>query len=357
MRIMEIISGAGVNGAIVASLETIRALIDRNHEITLVCRPASWIADQLATESVNIITSDLHRWPPDELRRIASIAREKRIEVLHTHMSRANFFGVLLRHIYGLPCVATAHNRYIQLHWMFNDHVIAVSKATKRFHRRFNLVRGSRIDVVHNSIDQHKFRRVSGSARADVRHKLSIDASIPLIGVVGDVIPRKGLLYLIRALPKILAVVPTAQLLVVGNEKTKYARVVREAATNLGVSRHITWAGLRSDIPKVLSALDLFVLPTLEDNLPLSVLEAMATGLPVVATTIGGLPECVISGETGTLVPSRKPAELATAINRLLQDSELCVRYGKSARRRVREHFSPESQSPRIEQVFRRVTG
>jgi glycosyltransferase involved in cell wall biosynthesis len=211
--------------------------------------------------------------------------------------------------------------------------------------------------VVHNSIDQRKFRRLSGSARADVRHKLSIDASIPLIGVVGDVIPRKGLLYLIRALPKILAVVPTAQLLVVGNEKTKYARVVREAATNLGVSRHITWAGLRSDIPKVLSALDLFVLPTLEDNLPLSVLEAMATGLPVVATTIGGLPECVISGETGTLVPSRKPAELATAINRLLQDSELCVRYGKSARRRVREHFSPESQSPRIEQVFRRVTG
>ncbi len=357
MRIMEIISGAGVNGAVVTCLETIRALIDRDHEITLVCRPASWIADQLTADPVDIITSDLHRWPPDELRRIASIARDKHIEVLHTHMSRANFFGVLLRRIYGLPCVATANNRYIQLHWMFNDRVIAASEATKRFHRRFNLVRDSRIDVVHNFIDQHRFRHLSSSTRADIRHRLSIDASIPLIGVVGDVIPRKGLHYLIRALPQILAVVPTAQILVVGNKKMEYTRAVREIATNLGVSRHITWAGLRFDIPEVLSALDLFVLPTLEDSLPLAVLEAMATGLPVVATTIGGLPECVVSGETGTLVPPRKPTELATAINRLLQDSKLRVRFGEAAKRRVREHFSPESQLPRIEQVFRRVAG
>ena len=130
MRIMEVISGTAVNGAAVNCFEVLRALRARGHELTVVCRPNAWIAGQLAESNIDVevIESSLRRWPPDELRRIAQLARDRRIQVVHTHMSSASFFGVLLRRLYGVPaCVATAHNRYIQLHWLFNDRVIAVS--------------------------------------------------------------------------------------------------------------------------------------------------------------------------------------------------------------------------------------
>ncbi|MCA9218640.1 MAG: glycosyltransferase, partial [Planctomycetales bacterium] len=137
---MQICSGWNVNGAIITCLETTRALLERGHEITLVCRPNAWIGQQFPGGEVQVIHSDLSRWPLTELKRVAAIAREKKIDVVHTHMSRAHFFGVLLRHLFKIPCVATANNRYLQLHWMFNDRVIAASRANKKYHSRVNLV-------------------------------------------------------------------------------------------------------------------------------------------------------------------------------------------------------------------------
>ena len=117
---MEICSGVNVNGAIITCLETIKALVERGHDITLVCRPNAWIGDQFESDEVDVVYSDLSRWPATQLKRVAGIVREKQIDVVHTHMSRAHFFGVLLRHLFKVPCVATANNRYLQLHWMFN---------------------------------------------------------------------------------------------------------------------------------------------------------------------------------------------------------------------------------------------
>lgn len=153
MRIMQIVSGAGVNRAITHCLLLTRELARRGHRVTLVCRPGAWIARQLAVDPVDLIESDLRRWPLDELRRIAALARERRIEVVHTHMSRAHSFGVLLRWTSGLPCVATAQSRHVQLHWMFNDRVIAVSDTTRRFHGSYNLVRADRIVTISDFVD------------------------------------------------------------------------------------------------------------------------------------------------------------------------------------------------------------
>jgi len=153
MRIMEIVSGVGVNRAVTHCLVLTRELARRGHAVTLVCRPDAWIARQLAVDPVDVIPSDLHRWPLDELRRLAALARERRIDVVHTHMSRAHSFGVLLRWAGGLPCVATAQSRHVQLHWMFNDRVIAVSDTTRRFHRSYNLVRADRLVTIPDFVD------------------------------------------------------------------------------------------------------------------------------------------------------------------------------------------------------------
>jgi glycosyltransferase involved in cell wall biosynthesis len=356
MNIMEIVSGTPVNGAILHSLLLTRQLICRGNRVTMVCRPGAWIGQQLLAEGVEVIWSDLHRWPTDELRRVAAIVRERQIDVIHTHMSRAHFFGVLLRWFTRVPCVATAHSRHFQLHWMLNDWVIAVCDATRNYHRRYNLVRANRIETIHNFIDHGRMDEVPHDARPRLRASFGVEPSWPLLGAIGDVVPRKGLIHLVTAMPEVLAAVPDARLLVVGDPAdTEYVAQAKAIAEQSGIASRVLWAGRRDDVAEILTALDLFVLPSLEESFPLAILEAMAAGLPVVATTVGGIPECVEPGVTGTLVPPTDSHALAEAIVRLLRQPGLRQQFGEAARRRVRTNFSAESQTPRIEAVFSRV--
>ena len=355
MNIMEVVSGAGINGAVMHCLLLTRELARRGHRVTLTCRPGAWIGRQLAGEAVAIVESDLSRWPPQELRRMAAIARERHVDVLHTHMSRAHFFGVLLRWWSGLPCVATAHSRHFQLHWMFNDAVIAVSEATHRYHRTRNLVRRHRVEVIHNFIDHQRFTAVRADARAAMRTRFGIDQSTPLIGAIGAITPQKGLVYLVDAFARVRAIVPEARLLIVGQGSERHAPALGCAAQRLGVGDAIVGAGCRTDVPEFLAGLDVFVSASLDENLPLSVLEAMAAAVPVVATAVGGVPECVRSNETGLLVPPADSRALADAIAALLRHPAWRHQLGAAGRRRVRERFAPETQVPRIEAALSRA--
>jgi glycosyltransferase involved in cell wall biosynthesis len=353
MNIMEIVSGAGVNGAVSHCLLLTRQLARRGHQVTLVCPPEAWIARQLAADPVEVIASDLRRWPTGELRRVAAIARQGRVEVVHTHMSRAHAFGVLLRWIAGVPCVATAQSRHVQLHWMFNDRVIAVSDAARRFHRTYNLVRADRIVTIPDFVDCDRFARVPGDAGARFRASIKVDARSPLVGVVGPIAPSKGQLSLVRAMPGILAAVPEARLVLVGGETDEeYLDQVQSTAESLGVGPRVIRTGHRDDVPQALAAMTVVAVPSHEEGLPRPVLEAMAASRPVVATTVGGIPECVRPGKTGLLVPPGHVDALGAAVTALLRDPDLRRQYGEAARRRVRERFSPESQTARIEAVL-----
>ena len=304
-----------------------------------------------------MIRSDLHRWPFDELRRISRIVREEKINVIHTHTSRSNFFGVLVRWLTGVPSVATAHSCHIQLHWMFNDWVIAVSEATRQYQRRYNLVRNSRIETIYNAIDPAHLVAPPRETRLSMRQSLGCDAATPLLGVVGNVIPRKGLIHLVRAMPNILAAAPAARLLVVGGqEQSDYGQKVRAEAEKIGIAGRLAWLGYRAEPPRnPRVALDLFVLPSLDEGLPLAVLEAMAAGLAVVATAVGGVPECVISGETGLLVPPGQSGPLAAAIIELRGDAARRRRMGEAGRRLVLARFGFENQINRVEAVLARA--
>ena len=251
MNILEIISGTRVNGAIRHCLLLSRELVRRGHRVVLVCRPRAWIGEQAPAHGIKVIRSDLHRWPFDELRRISRIVREEKIDVIHTHTSRSNFFGVLVRWLTGVPSVATAHSCHVQLHWMFNDWVIAVSEATRQYQRRYNLVRNSRIETIYNAIDPAHVVAVPPGTRSSMRQSLGCDAATPLLGVVGNVIPRKGLIHLVRAMPRILAAAPAARLLVVGGqEQSDYGQKVRAEAENLGIAGRIAWLGYRAEHPR-----------------------------------------------------------------------------------------------------------
>ncbi len=155
MKILQITSGLNACAATTHCLLLGRGLVQRGHEIVFLCRPDSWIAEQASAEGFEVIRSELHRWPADELRRICACVQNRGIDLLHTHMGRAHFFGVLLRWMAAVPCVATAHSCRIQFHWMFNDLVIAPSDRMRRFHESYNLVQPHRILTLDSFLEEH----------------------------------------------------------------------------------------------------------------------------------------------------------------------------------------------------------
>ena len=358
MTIMEIVSGHGINGAIIHCLWLIEELVERGHRVVLVCSPGSWIEREVARRlpGVPVVPSDLHRWPFDELRRISKIVQHESVDVVHTHMSRASFFGILLRWFGGAATVSTAHSNHFQLHWMFNDLVIANSEATRRYQQRRNFVRSSRIETIRTFVDRRQMAQSPAGCRERTRERLGLDLSQPLLGIVGNVRPRKGVEHAVRAMPKILAAAPNARLAIVGSQKlSDHVDRLKSVAQRLGVASQILWLGQCPDVSEILPALDVYVQPSLEEPLGLSIIEAMAFGLPVVASRVDGIPEVVVPGHTGLLVPPADPGALADAIVALLNDPVGRQQFGQAGRQRVHEEFSPDRLVPRIEAAFARA--
>jgi glycosyltransferase involved in cell wall biosynthesis len=355
MRIMQIVSGGDVNGAIVHCLGLTRELAQLGHEVTLVCKPRAWIGQQPFPPGVEIIESNQYPFSARDIRQASQLIRAREVEILHTHQGRASFFGVLLKLFTGVPSVATAHCRRMQLHWMWNDHVIAVSRATRNFHLRYNFCRPRNTSVIPCFVDAERFSNPSCEARRLARAEFGIDSDQPVVGVVGQVCKRKGLIYLVKALPAIRAAVPQVRVLIVGIEDGPYASAVRDSARQLGVSEALIWAGRRIDVERLLPAFDLFVLPSLEEQMPLAILEAMAAGLPVISTTVGGIPECVSDGTEGLLVPPADPRPLARAVATLLTNEVMRLEMGKAGRNRALNEFSPARNAKRVDELFKQI--
>lgn len=356
VNIMQICSGMGLVGAANSTLLLTRELAKRDNRVSMVCRRGSWIGRELESGPVEVIWSNMDRWPLHELRRIVAMARERQTDVFNTHMSRAHVFGILMHWLSGIPCVATAHCRKFQPHWMFNDYVIAVSESTRRYHQRYNLVRSSRIETVYNFVDPRWSGDVSPETRARIRAEFGADDSCCLMAVVGTLIRRKGLIHLIRALPKMLEAAPNARLVAIGGSRNdRYAAQVRATAQRLGVADRVVWAGARHDMEQVWSAVDLLIHPALEEPLGRVLLEAMAAGVPAVASDSTGIRECVVHGTTGMLVPPGNSDALSEAAIPLLCDPARRRQFGAAGRRRVEEFFSPTVLTARNEAVFRRA--
>ena len=355
MRIMQIISGNLISGAMAHCALLSRELVRRGHTVTVVCRGDAWVGQQLAGAPIEVLHSNLKRFPPDELRRVAAEVRRRKIERRADPHEPRHFFGVLLRWFTGVPTVATAHSQHFQLHWMFNDLVIAVSDATRRYHHRFNLVPSNRIVTIHNFVVPADVPN-RDAVRRETRASLGVADDELLMGVIGTVYRTKGHVYLIRALPQILAANGRARLAIVGDERSpRYARLLRNEARRLAVAERIVWTGQRSDIAGLTASLDLCVAPSLHETFSMVALEAMAAGIPVVASAVGGVREVVLPGETGLLVPSRDSNALAEAVIGLLADADRRRAFGAAGRARVLSHFSVDRQVGLLEAALTRA--
>jgi glycosyltransferase involved in cell wall biosynthesis len=297
--------------------------------------------------------------PKDLLRDIARLRRLVRaegVQVIHTHHSHDHWLGALVAGSAAL--LRSFHNvRAVKTRWPATfvygrtHGVIAVSRQIEARCRVAGIPE-TRLWFIGGTVDLSRFRpREDGSS---IRQELGLGSS-PVVGSVARLAPNRGHELLIRAFHQLTKNLPEAKLLLVGKGE---ARPKLEAlVADLGLQRQIIFTGYRDqDLPAVLAAMDCFALMGAgSDESCRAALEAMAAGKPVVGRKVGALPETVVDGETGLLLPEDQPELLAQAIFSILAEPERAMLMGAAGKRRVEREFSPERQVLRVEAVYQTI--
>jgi glycosyltransferase involved in cell wall biosynthesis len=299
-------------------------------------------------------------------RRLATYLRRERIQVVHTYGFYANLFAVPAAWWGATPVVIasvrdsgdlwTEAQRLAQRAVSALAHHIVVNAEAVGDVLRREGYDPAKITVIRNGIDASRFT----SARNDghIHRELGLPPETPLVTVVSRLsrskdFEFKGIHHFLDAAARVSAGFDDARFVIVGDglARPEFER----QAERLGLSRRVLFTGFRLDVPDVLAASTVAVLPSLSEGMSNSLLESMATGIPVVATRVGGNPEAIGDDECGILVPPRDDAFLASAIGRLLRDRELRLRLGRAGRERIAQMFSIRRMVGDTEALYRRL--
>ena len=302
-------------------------------------------------------------WRLDTLWRLYRFLRQERPFILHTWMFHANIPGRILGRLTRIPVIISSERTMGQegrvrrllnrLTGWLPDRIICVSQQVADFAAQEIGLPPAKLTVIRNGIDMAQFADLPDQQTA--RAVFGLPKQGKIVAAIGRPRPVKGFSYLLEAFAQIAANQPDLYLLFVGDGPDK--RPLQTAAQQLPIADRVIFLGDQQEIPRLLAALDMLVLPSLWEGLPNVVLEAMAAGLPVVATAVGGTPELVVEGETGLLVPPRDPAALAQAILTLLNDPELARRLGKNGRYRATTQFTIQQMVQQTENLYQQLIG
>ena len=218
--------------------------------------------------------------------------------------------------------------------------VVAVSDHDRESLLQRRLCVPAKLTVIHNTYDPERIAAGDGTSLPLVARARSEADGGPVLGFIGRLVDQKGCEVLVRAMPQVLALHPTARLTIVGDGPQRPR--LQSLVNDLDLQKAVVFAGFQPVTGALLDRMDALVVPSIYEPLGIVALEAMARGRPVVASAVGGLPEVVEDGKTGVLVPAGRVIELAAAINRLLDSPQTRQSMGRAGLQRVRERFSPD---------------
>lgn len=365
LRVLQLISTLPVGGAEEVVAAIVRHLDPELFEVeAATIEGLGAIGEELTREGfrVTALNLSIKRTPAWRLiRAVRRLLRERQPDILHTHLYHPNLYGRLAAWGLMVPVVCSVHSVYsrVKLHrFLLNrllspwaEAVIAVSPQVWADIRKYDGVPPEKLHLLPNGVDL-KALDIQVS-REEARERLQVEGFV--LGAVGRLEDEKGHAYLLEALRLLAEELPDLRLFMAGEGRRGEA--LRRQAADLGLEGRVQFLGWRRDVPLVLKALDLYVQPSLWEGLSLALLQAMAAGLPVVATQVSGFEQVITSGVNGVLVPPRDAAALAAAIRELYHDPAARIRLGEAARRTVAEHYSQETMLRRLQDLYLAVWG
>lgn len=373
-RLLWLFDSLGVGGAEALSVPFARTIDRSEFELTVaaISGAEGLNAQRLRDAGVEVVDLGAKNLRDvAAMRRLFALLREKKIDLVHAHLTYSAIWSALATRLTGVPSVVSLHvsvdatrslhasarhrlltgvrdNLMKKVANRWSSRIVMVSAALRDAYVESGLNR-DRVRVVHNGIEVERFRHPRHETRARLNADFAIPADAPLVAMVSVLRPGKGVEVLLDAVAR----VPDATFLIIGDGPMREEWSAR-AASN-GVADRIRWAGFRTDVDRILAGCDLFVHPSLDDAFPTVLLEAMAAGLPVVASRVGGIPEIVRPGVTGELVPPGDPERLAATIAMLLANRDLLARMSNNASAGA-DRFSTRAWVDRLIDVYDDVT-
>jgi glycosyltransferase involved in cell wall biosynthesis len=364
LRVLELLVSTDLGGGPAHVRDLVAGLAGAEFQFTVAGPPGGPYEREFAALGAPFVSVRADRLSVGVLRRVVHLIRERGIQVVHSHGKGAGLYGRLAARLTGAAAIHTFHGihyqnyprlyltveRYLARHGYA---VVHVSASQEREALALGLAPAGRSRLLVNGVDS---ARVRALARAPLsREVLGLAADALVLGTVARFDPVKGLDVLVRAFAQILARRPDAQLLLVGDGPE--APRLRELAGALGLAACVVFAGAVKDAARGLVALDLYVSASQREGLPLALLEAMACGLPVLATRVPGNVDVVKDGVTGVLVPPGDPAGLARAAVELLEDPARRRALGEAGRERVESHFALSRLVTEMGDLYREAAG
>lgn len=372
LNVLEISKSTGGVGSYVRWLA--QGFDHTRYKLTFVCLSDG--GSELAAElnqiaGVRAISLQMNRYKIDPfsdtrvLIQLAQLMRREPFDLIHAHTSKPGYLARLAAIGTGIPVIyrpacyafhegagraqriiTSTLERFAARY--LTARIMTVSNDERDMGYRYGVGRAGQVVTIHTGIDPKPFDQPID--RPALRATLGIPAEAPVVGVVGRLIAQKAPLEFIRAVALVHQQHPAAHFVWIGDGPLE--KPTKELVSTLGLEAIVHFAGLRRDIPAVLKALDIFVLPSHWEGFSLSVLEAMAAGLPIVASRVTGTSEAVAHGESGLIVTKGAVDEMAQAISSLLADPARAQQFGAKGRERIQQLFTRERMINQIAQLY-----
>lgn len=295
------------------------------------------------------------------IKRISDIIRRNRINVVHAHQYTPLFYAVPAAFLAGrIKVVYTEHGRFYPEHksWkrsLFNpmlamgvDHLVSISEATARAMATYDNLPFERIKIIHNGIDASHLRpQFDYWAKRD---ELGLNRTCRIIGTAARLNSIKNIPMMLKVLKLVLEQEPDTCLVIAGQGEEEES--LKRQAIGLGIADNVRFIGLRFDLPEIYQLFDVFLLTSFSEGISVTLLEAMASGVPAVVTDVGGNREVVVDGETGFLIPVDDSEMMSQKIKELLADRCKLINLGQNALKRLAVDFSFECMLSQYSKLY-----
>ncbi len=369
-KIAYVIDGLGMGGAerlMVPSLKHLNRDDFEAYVCALQSKDGNPMAEEIRALGIPVECLEIKRlrdW--NALPRLTGYLKRIGADLVHTQLEFANILGNISAKYLRLPSVCTIHvmssldvktktKLHQRVEWFalrhFCDRVISVSEEARQYHLTISGAPASQVTTLYNGIDLSGFVNIDRAReRAAVRSEFKIPPDATVLTTVAVLRPPKGIQFMIRALPSILASYPNAYYLIVGDGSHRDALL--EEVQKADVKDRVIFAGMRKDVARLLAASDIFVLPTLTEALPTVLAEAMAAHLPIVASRVGGIPEMIVDGQNGCLVEPEDLNSLHSACRQLIGNSGIRQTMGVAGWQTADQKFNIERQVDKLEELY-----